>query len=383
MKKKILLISYSLEPPGGGSSVAAWALQALCKRYDVTVLTWRQNRADIINRSYGTSLAQEDCHWMTLNWWLTCVIDLTPFRLALLSMNVVFRKAKALVRVHDYDAVLSLINECDIGTTVIQYIHYPWAKFPRPDAEYRWYHFSAPLRLYRWACAEISGYREDNVRKNITLVNSDWTGRVFETYYGVPGQTVYPPVPAQFPDVPFDSRENGFVCVGRIARDKELTKLIEILNRIRQRGHSIMFHIVGMVEKSDYLQEIQTAAAPHTEWVRFHFDMPRPEMTALIAQNRYGIHGMLGEHFGIAPAELQRGGCITFVPDDGGVVEIVDRDERVIYHSIDDAVDKIDRMLRDDDFRNMVVEDLQNRKDIFSETRFMEEIAAVVEKATS
>jgi glycosyltransferase involved in cell wall biosynthesis len=56
---------------------------------------------------------------------------------------------------------------------------------------------------------------------------------------------------------------------------------------------------------------------------------------------RYGIHGMLDEHFGMAPAELAAAGCIVFVPNDGGQVEIVDDDpswftgrgrRRRIYH---------------------------------------------------
>jgi hypothetical protein len=37
----------------------------------------------------------------------------------------------------------------------------------------------------------------------------------------------------------------------------------------------------------------------------------------IVSRHRFGLHGMKGEHFGIAPAELICGGCITFVPDDG------------------------------------------------------------------
>ena len=67
----------------------------------------------------------------------------------------------------------------------------------------------------------------------------------------------------------------------------------------------------------------------------------------LIPQHRYGIHGMTGEHFGIAPAELQLAGCLTFVPSDGGQTEIVEGDERVMYHDVDDAVRKISHVLSD------------------------------------
>jgi glycosyltransferase involved in cell wall biosynthesis len=294
-------------------------------------------------------------------------------------MHILIRKAKAVCRERDFDVVLSTMNECDIGEKAIQYIHYPWAKFPRPDADYRWYHFGLPLRLYRWGCAALSGYREDGIRNNVTLVNSDWTGEVFKRYYGSDTQTLYPPVPGGFPAMDFDRRENGFVCVGRISVEKELDKLITILDRVRQRGHDIRFHIIGQVDQGAYAEKLRAFAAPHAGWLSFHHDLPRDEMVSLIARQRYGIHGMVGEHFGIAPAELQRAGCITFVPDDGGPVEIVGRDERVIYHSVDDAVEKIDRVLSDNHLRETLVRDVNGRKEIFSEDRFMQEIVEAVE----
>jgi hypothetical protein len=67
------------------------------------------------------------------------------------------------------------------------------------------------------------------------------------------------------------------------------------------------------------------------------------------------------------------------VPDDGGVVEIVGGDERLIYHSEEDAVDKIDRMLRDPNLRAATLRDVNARAALFSEERFMAEILDVVD----
>jgi hypothetical protein len=39
--KKVLIVHPRLQPPGGGTSVAAWTLQALRGRCDVTLATWR------------------------------------------------------------------------------------------------------------------------------------------------------------------------------------------------------------------------------------------------------------------------------------------------------------------------------------------------------
>jgi glycosyltransferase involved in cell wall biosynthesis len=136
---------------------------------------------------------------------------------------------------------------------------------------------------------------------------------------------------------------------------------------------------VGYIDDPAYVRRLYRAAKAQGDWLSFHQDLPRNTLETLIAQNRYGIHGMVGEHFGIAPAELQKGGCITFVPDDGGPVEIVGHDERLIYHSVDDAVEKIDRMLRDADLRMDVLRGVADRAGRFSETRFMAEILEAVE----
>ena len=88
---------------------------------------------------------------------------------------------------------------------------------------------------------------------------------------------------------------------------------------------------------------------------------------------------MVGEHFGIAPAELQRAGCITFVPHEGGPVEIVGGDARLVYDSVDDAVAKIGRVLADADLRAAVHADVERRQDRFTETRFMREILEVID----
>src|SRR5262249_14595277 len=110
-----------------------------------------------------------------------------------------------------------------------------------------------------------------------------------------------------------------------------------------------------------------------------HEDVPRSELVRLMSMSRYGIHGMLGEHFGIGPAELQRAGCITFVPDEGGLVEIV-ADERLRYRSIDDAIDKIHRVLTDPGLRASVLAGVENRRNMFSEQRFMQEVLGILER---
>lgn len=368
-----------MQPPGGGSAVGAWALQALRGRYETTVLSWTPIDLPSVNRSYGTALDEKGIRFETVSPVLRRVVDRIPARLALLSMNLLFRKARSLHRRLGFDVVLCTNNEIEIGVPAVQYVHYPWAALPRPDQGEHWYHFETLLTLYRWACRRISGYRRERTSHNLTLVNSDWTGAVFQDFYRVPARTVYPPVPGGFPPIPFAEREDGFICLGRLSREKEIEKLIDILARVRARGHAIRFHIVGHIDDRAYVRRLYRTARAHADWLSFHHDLTRDALCELIARNRYGIHGMLGEHFGIAPAELQKGGCITFVADDGGPLEIVGHDERLIYHSTDDAIEKIDRILNDEHLRMQVLRGVVERAGWFSETRFMADILSAVE----
>ena len=302
-----------------------------------------------------------------------------PLQLALLELSLLVQRARKLHRENRYDVIISTIGEFDFGARAIQYVHYPWAHFPRPDVDYRWYHFLPLLLAYRSLCTKLSGYTRVAVGRNETLVNSSWTKRLYEEWYSAPASVLYPPVPGGFPEVPPESRDLAFVSVGRISAEKELVKTIEILDRVRGFGYDVRYRIIGVRSKEAYYKRLVALAREKGDWISFHLNMPRDEMVRLIAHCRFGIHGMVGEHFGIAPAELQRAGCITFVPHDGGPVEIVGGDERVIYRSIEDGVEKIVRVLGDSDLEQAVRRDVEKRAELFSETRFMAELRSVIE----
>jgi glycosyltransferase involved in cell wall biosynthesis len=375
--KRILFIPFDLNHLGGGSAVAAWALQALAAHHEISILTWEPADVRIANRHFGTSLNHGEFRWFTINSFLRRTMSLVPLPLGHLKRQILYREAKQLDAVEHFDVVFGAMGEIDVGVRAIQYIHYPWAHWPRPESELRWYHISPLVRAYRRISTLIAGHDTRRVVRNLTLANSDWTGRVFEECYGVRPRTVYPPVPGGFPEVPFEQRARAFTCIGRIAPEKKLEDIIRILAAVRARGHEIRLQIIGHVDSPAYMKRIAGAASDRA-WVSYHHDMPREEMMRLIMRNRYAIHGMTEEHFGIAPAELQRAGCITYVPNSGGPPEIVGRDERVVYHSIDDAVEKIDRMLADPELESVLRQDVELRRLQFTEQRFMDEILEIV-----
>jgi len=378
-RKRILVIPHDLHHPGGGTCVAAWALQALAPRHEVSVLSWQPFDLRITNRNFGTSLRQEDVQVFTVNAALRSAVSLVPLPLAYLRSQILYRVAKSLYDEGRFDVVFSASNEIDIGGTAIQYIHFPWAYWPRPEGELRWYHVDPAVKAYRKLSGRLSGYDQARIARNLSLANSNWTARRFEEWYGALPRTLYPPVPGGYPETPHDRRERAFVTVGRISPEKKIEEIIEILAAVRARGHDLRLTIIGHIEFPNYMRWLAEKSWPHRSWITFRHDLPRCDLVNLIARHRYGIHAMEDEHFGIAPAELQRAGCITFVPNSGGPPEIVGGDERVIFGSVEDAVEKIDRVLRDPALEASLQEDVARRGEAFSEERFMKEILEVVE----
>jgi hypothetical protein len=107
--------------------------------------------------------------------------------------------------------------------------------------------------------------------------------------------------------------------------------------------------------------------------------VPRSELVRLIASQRYGIHGMDEEHFGMAPAEMVRAGCIVWVRNGGGQVEIVGSDERLLYASVEDAVAKIDNAIADEAQAARLRELLSPQRERFSEAAFVEGFLRIVD----
>jgi hypothetical protein len=101
-----------------------------------------------------------------------------------------------------------------------------------------------------------------------------------------------------------------------------------------------------------------------------------------MASHRYGIHGMREEHFGMAPAELARAGCLVWVPRGGGQMEIVANEPGLMYESDDDAVAKITRTLTDRGEQERLRQLLAVTSERFSTANFMAAVRGLVDNFT-
>ena len=89
----------------------------------------------------------------------------------------------------------------------------------------------------------------------------------------------------------------------------------------------------------------------------------------MLSGHRYGIHAREKEPFGIAVAEMVKAGCITFVPNDGGQVEIVDH-AALTYSSVEEASKKILTVLDSAELQCSLREHLSRAEKRFSVEAF-------------
>jgi len=157
-----------------------------------------------------------------------------------------------------------------------------------------------------------------------------------------------------------------------------------ILARVRERVPDLTLTIVGTWDRHarSYLNSLRALARSLGSWIEFRNDVTRDEMRGLMASSRYGIHGMAEEHFGMAPAELARAGCVVWVPAGGGQMEIVGREPALMFTSDDDAVGKIAKTLTDDAEQRRLRELLAARSEQFSTARFMAQVRELVDTFT-
>ncbi|MGH7126620.1 MAG: glycosyltransferase, partial [Stellaceae bacterium] len=375
--RRALVIDLGLNKPGGGTCVAAYALQALCEDFDVTLLTWNPVDFAPVNAAFGTRLDAADFRFRRVPGWWRRAQRMSHLPLALLCGSLLQRQARELLGREQFDLVVSTTNEIDVGVRAIQYVHYPWNYYPRPDMDYRWYHFRPVLELYRDLSIALNGGTNAGIARNQTLVNSVWTGRRFEQWYGAPARVLYPPVPIDRQPLPWGERADTFACVGRLSPEKNFESVIGILGEVRRRGHAVWLLICGQRQVPAYEEKILALAAKHPDWITISLDVPRAELIERVAKCRFGIHGMVGEHFGIAVAEMVRLGCLCFAPADGGPAEILGGDPDLLYASPKDAVEKICRMLEEPEARAQARARLQAQAARFSAERFTSELQRI------
>ncbi|PSQ47796.1 hypothetical protein BRD15_06630 [Halobacteriales archaeon SW_6_65_15] len=231
---------------------------------------------------------------------------------------------------------------------------------------------------------KFGNYDPELVRSSTLLADSGWTADVVQDAYDERPTVIHPPVDTRGFDeaaVPWGGREPGFVAVGRVAPDKDVLRNVEIVDRVRDRGHDVHLHLVGPEADDEYAREVERAAADR-EYVNLDGEVSRERLVELVSTHRYGLHAARHDGFSTAVAELVAGGTLPFVPDRGSQPDIVGSDD-LTYGTTDEVAEQIDRVLSNSERARKLRRATPEIEDRFGKRRFHRKMREVVAEELS
>lgn len=374
---RIAVVHPHLSPAGGSEARALHIVAALENDYDVVLITMGKPDIEILNEYYGTNLSKESFHVHSLSF--------PPFVKNFYGLRTypLFRYCKK--NASNFDLIISTYNVMDFGRKGIQFIaDFSFDEsmrrklFGQDISRKKIFRHSLLLRkAYCLILNKLNKSTPEGWKQNLTVANSDWTSQMMKTHYKTESIKIYPPVSGKYPFVPWEGKENGFVFLGRISREKGIEIIIETINKVRLRGFDIHLHIVGDSDDFNYIAEIREMCETHKKWASFIGPLVGREKTLFLAKHRYGISACRFEAFGISVAEMSKAGCLVWVPNGGGQTEIVNHPD-LIYSGIDDAVNKICRILEDNQKQCILLDHVKKSICRFSDIQFRNDIQSMV-----
>jgi len=335
---QVLIVQRSLRPPGGGNAVAAWMVHALADRHDVATLTAGEWSTRETNAFYGTSIPDRVTRHVLPAPWRWAVELPAENKLSRIRMCSVLRYARRLAS--RYDLLITADNYAAFAKPGLQYLHFPADLHPEPTR------LKPIVDVYFQLCDRVLGAPWTDAAKNITITNSQWSAAGLERIGTVSNPIVlYPPVIDPGPGLPWEQRDDVFLCIGRFHGSKRIEMAMRIVEGIRATAlPNARLIIVGSPVDTEYTTRIHGIAGRTGAWIEFREDLSRADLNRLMGRSRYGIQAMEHEHFGMATAEMTRAGCIVFAHRSGGSPEVLNNEDAVLWTSEDDAVRKFARL---------------------------------------
>lgn len=378
-RPSIAIIHPSLKVGGGSEAVALWTIEALYKKYPVSLVTMEEPDISLLNEYYCTNIEKKRID-----------IRVVPFPYLLSRGPGSLKKYKLSIycqdKLKDHDLLISSYNVMDFKRKGIQII----GDFSFDDELRRnldsppgglkgIFYKKSPFRtLYLIISEFVSRSSKKGWQQNNTIANSNWSKKVLKDNYNLESVTIYPPVFGSYIKKKWEYREDGFIYLGRITPEKGIDRIISILSNVRKYDKKIHLHIFGNMEISSYANSIVKLYEKNRDWI--YLDGPVYGITKMkiLADHKYAVSGRWNEPFGIAIAELIKAGNIVWVPNGGGQVEIVNN-QKLIYSSNQDAEHKIIEVLNSKNNQDKLLRHLKKQSKQFSSHRFKNEISRFVD----
>lgn len=381
-RDRVLIVHPDLNEMGGIEVFAMHLIDAIQRKYNVSLLSIEHPDFEELNEFAGTSVEPSTLEFHSVGGYVPTAQNAITNKTGRLH-----RLRNALISRHlskheyDVDLIFSVYNELfthSDGPT-IQYIHQPLlnrsvlSDLPGSD--------SSAYRLYDGVCGYIEGQTSFNGRTTV-LVNSKWMKPRIASYIDIEPTVLCPPIDvSRFESSTcknsWENRDYDFISVGRISREKNLIRNIEILDDVRRRGHNLNYRIVGPRGNKKYYEELKKEVMKH-DFVTLDGRVSRNELVSFLQNSKYGIHGKKNEHFGIAVGEMVAAGVIPFVPNSGGQQELVGGLDSIIYKNKADCANKICRLCSSETLQTEVYNSLPDIQQEFGIDRFREQILEII-----
>lgn len=255
------------------------------------------------------------------------------------------------------------------STRCLNYVHQPIPAVP--DITKR-YHNSPLLQGYALPIRLLQALSDPpDLTEHPTVTNSHFVAEHFEESFGRPPEAVvYPPCIDAVDCTPIGS--DGVVSLGSFHPNKRQLFQIEVAECLPDTE----FTIIGRTKSEDYYEQCKDAVRDRgLNNVELVPNASSETVETELNENRFFLHSMAFEEFGISVVEAMNHGCIPVIHASGGPTETVP-DESVWFESRAECVDAI-RTYKDTEpsFRSKCTEHLKS----FTTEHFREQIQGLVE----
>lgn len=360
MKKKIAITFPHLHDFGGGEIFCEYVANYLNKYYEVHLYYYNYkniNKKLRINKNIILNPVQS-------NNFILNIFCKNFISIAQLYLIFYLRKFK-------FFFIFSAAGEFFSNNKTYQYIHHPF--FSLNPTHY----LSLGLKkrevlkiflrfLLSILARTLIAFNKKKFSKNITFVNSEWIkNRYYDIYHNKNINLIYPTFKTpkfynqSFKN--FEKRNNDFVILGRVSRDKNTIEGINFFLKLKHNNPDLKIgklHVIGPIQKNEnYL--INKFKFLYRDHCKFYGYVTIKKRDSILKKSKYGIHFFKGEHFGRSILEMQKLGLIVFAHDSGGSREIL-IDYRQKYSSFFELSNNINNVMMNKHVRKILITKIKN-----------------------
>ena len=380
MKKKICFTFPHLSEFGGGEIFCEYLCNYLSQFYKIDLVFYKSNQINQKLRfNKNINLVEIKSNNFFVNYFCKKYIAIAQlFIIKYLSNKKYF---------FIFSGAGEFFNK---NSTVYQYIHHPF--YSLNPVHYlsmglkKNNLIKISLRFFLSIYARILfKINQSHYLKTYTIVNSNWIKfRVKQIYPYLKSKVVYPtfkiPEFSKINFQKFEKKNNDFVILGRVSRDKKTIEGINFFLNFKKNNRHLnigKLHIIGPVEKK-IENKVNKIKKLFINDCCFHSYLSLKKRDKILKKSKYGLHFFHGEHFGRSILEMQKMGLIVFAHNSGGSREIL-LSKLQKYNNFIDLENNINQVMLNNLMRKKIFKTIKDKlKDNFTDKQFKNNIKKIL-----